>query len=198
MLADIPAGKALGDAAAAPARRRGAAAGSIKQRSDLPPATEDVPASTYARLERSVILWLLGDNILLTFACVGKKSVRMPCMLMEMLVFQISISLCMLLFWYFGLFRRRQACARHLGQFYDLPGYIFVHWPFGAWVSPFAGSDVIPMDHVLLRRLWMAHENPPRRATRPRLLGADPHQAFTRGRDIPGRALGHRRHARDR
>ena len=45
-----------------------------------------------------MILWLLGDNILLTFACVGKKSVRMPCMLMEMLVFQISISLCMLYF----------------------------------------------------------------------------------------------------
>ena len=74
------------------------AAGTVKQQSDLPPATEDVPASTYARLERSVILWLLGDNILLTFACVGKKSVRMPCMLMEMLVFQISISLCMLYF----------------------------------------------------------------------------------------------------
>ena len=96
MLADIPAGKALGDAAAAPVRRRGGvAADNIKQQSD---PTEDVPASTYARLERSLILWLIGDNILLTFACVGKKSVRMPCMLMEMLVFQISISLCMLYF----------------------------------------------------------------------------------------------------
>ncbi len=98
MLPDIPAAKILGDEAAAPARRRaGVAASSIKE-SDLPPATEDVPASTYARLERSVILWLIGDNILLTFACVGKKSVRMPCMLMEMMIFQLSISLCMLYF----------------------------------------------------------------------------------------------------
>ena len=96
MLPDIPAAKVLGDDDAAPVRRRGGvAADNIKQQSDL---TEDVPASTYARLERSVILWLLGDNTLMTFACVGKKSVRMPCMLMEMLVFQISISLCMLYF----------------------------------------------------------------------------------------------------
>jgi len=89
------------DDAVAPARRRaGVAAGSMKHQSDPTPAAEaeDVPASTYARLERSVILWLIGDNILMTFACVGKKSVRMPCMLMEMLVFQISISLCMLYF----------------------------------------------------------------------------------------------------
>ena len=87
------------DDAVAPARRRaGVAAGSIKQQSDPTPAAEDVPASTYARLERSVILWLMGDNILLAFACLGKKSVRMPCLLMEMLIFQISLSLCMLYF----------------------------------------------------------------------------------------------------
>ena len=97
MLADIPAGKALGDAAAAPTRRRASVAAGSKKR-DPTPAAEDVPASTYARLERSLILWLLGDNVLLTFACVGKKSVRTPCILMEMLVFQISISLCMLYF----------------------------------------------------------------------------------------------------
>ena len=99
MLPDIPAAKVLGDDAAR--RRAGVAAGTVKQQSDdsdLPPAAEDVPASTYARLERSVILWLVGDNVLLTFACVGKKSVRMQCLLMEMLIFQISLSLCMLYF----------------------------------------------------------------------------------------------------
>ena len=97
MLPDVPAAAKLDDAAA-PARRRGGAAAGIKEQSDLPPAAEDVPASTYARLERSVILWLMGDNILLAFACLGKKSVRTPCLLMEMLIFQISLSLCMLYF----------------------------------------------------------------------------------------------------
>ena len=74
-----------------------AKAGSIKQQSDPTPAAEDVPASTYARLERSVVAWLwLCDNTLYTFAGLGKKSVRMPCLLMENLVFPISLSLCML------------------------------------------------------------------------------------------------------
>ena len=87
------------DDAVAPARRRaGVAVASMKQHSDSTPAAEDVPASTYARLERSVILWLIGDNTLITFACLGKKSVRTPTLLMEMLVFQISISLNMLYF----------------------------------------------------------------------------------------------------
>jgi hypothetical protein len=98
MLPDIPAAKVLGDEAAAPARRRGGVAASSIKESDLPPATEDVPASVYSRLERSVILWLIGDNILLTFACVGKKSVRIPCLLMEMMIFQLSLSLNMLYF----------------------------------------------------------------------------------------------------
>ena len=86
------------DDAVAPARRRaGVAAGSIKQQSDPTPAAEDVPASVYARLERSVVAWLwLCDNTLYTFAGLGKKSVRMPCLLMENLVFPISLSLCML------------------------------------------------------------------------------------------------------
>ena len=82
--------------AVAPARRRaGVAAGSTKQ-SDPTPAAEDLPASVYARLERSVVAWLVGDNVLYTFAGLGKKSVRVPCLLMEMLVFPISMSLCML------------------------------------------------------------------------------------------------------
>ena len=57
MLADIPAGKALGDAAAAPARRRGAAAGSIKQQSDLPPATAGVGLRTFGAVRDPVASW---------------------------------------------------------------------------------------------------------------------------------------------
>ena len=95
---DAAAAKVLGDDAAPARRRAGVAAGSLKQQSDPTPAAEDVPASTYARLERSVILWLIGDNILLTFACIGKKSIRIPCLLMEMMIFQLSLSLNMLYF----------------------------------------------------------------------------------------------------
>ena len=85
------------DAAAQRRRRAGVAASSIKQQSDPTPAAEDVPASVYSRLERSVVAWLwLCDNTLYTFAGLGKKSVRMPCLLMENLVFPISLSLCML------------------------------------------------------------------------------------------------------
>jgi len=93
----LPTASGVDDDAVAPARRRaGVAAGSIKQQSDPTPAAEDVPASVYARLERSVVAWLVGDNVLYTFAGLGKKSDRIPCLLMEMLVFPISMSLCML------------------------------------------------------------------------------------------------------
>ena len=82
--------------AVAPARRRaGVAAGSTKQ-SDPTPAAEDVPASTYARLERSVVAWLVADNVLYTFASLSKKSVRLPFLLMENLMFPICLSVCML------------------------------------------------------------------------------------------------------
>ena len=85
------------DDAVAPARRRaGVAASSIKQQSDPTPAAEDVPASTYARLERSVVAWLVADNVLYTFASLSKKSVRLPFLLMENLMFPICLSVCML------------------------------------------------------------------------------------------------------
>ena len=84
------------DDAAAPARRRaGVAAGSMKQY-DPTPAAEDVPASVYARLERSVVAWLVADNVLYTFASLSKKSVRLPFLLMENLMFPICLSVCML------------------------------------------------------------------------------------------------------
>ena len=93
---DDASGLTAGPAESAP-RPRTKAAGSMKEKSDLPPAAEDVPASVYSRLERSVVAWLwLCDNTLYTFAGLGKKSVRMPCLLMENLVFPISLSLCML------------------------------------------------------------------------------------------------------
>ena len=89
----LPTDSVLDDA---PARRRaGVAAGSMKQH-DPTPATEDVPASTYARLERSVVAWLVADNVLYTFASLSKKSVRLPFLLMENLMFPICLSVCML------------------------------------------------------------------------------------------------------
>ena len=81
---------------AAARRRAGVTAGNIKQQSDPTPAAEDVPASTYARLERSVVAWLVADNVLYTFASLSKKSVRLPFLLMENLMFPICLSVCML------------------------------------------------------------------------------------------------------
>ena len=93
----LPTASGVDDDAAAPARRRtGVAAISIKQQSDPTPAAEDVPASTYARLERSVVAWLVADNVLYTFASLSKKSVRLPFLLMENLMFPICLSVCML------------------------------------------------------------------------------------------------------
>ena len=56
----------------------------------------DEPASKYARIQWFVVLWLVFDNVLLTFASLGKKSIRAPVFHVELLIFPISISLCML------------------------------------------------------------------------------------------------------
>ena len=53
----------------------------------------DEPASKYARMQWFVVLWLVCDNVLLTFGSLGKKSSRAAFFHAEMLVFPISISL---------------------------------------------------------------------------------------------------------
>ena len=56
----------------------------------------DEPASKYARIQWFVVLWLVFDNVLLTFGSLGKKSSRAAFFHAEMLVYPISISLLML------------------------------------------------------------------------------------------------------
>ena len=56
----------------------------------------DEPASKYARIQWFVVLWLVFDNVLLTFGSLGKKGSRAVFFHAEMLVYPISISLLML------------------------------------------------------------------------------------------------------
>ena len=42
-----------------------------------PEEKQDEPASKYARIQWFVVLWLVCDNVLLTFGSLGKKST--PC-----------------------------------------------------------------------------------------------------------------------
>ena len=61
-----------------------------------PGEKQDEPASKYARMQWFLVTWLVCDNALLTFGSLGKKSTRAASFHLEMLIFPISISLCML------------------------------------------------------------------------------------------------------
>ena len=61
-----------------------------------PAENQDEPASKYARMQWFLVTWLVCDNALLTFGSVGKKGTRAASFHLEMLIFPISISLCML------------------------------------------------------------------------------------------------------
>ena len=65
-----------------------------KHDAEAAPAEEQVdePASKYARMQWFVVTWLVFDNVLLTFGSLGKTA----SFHLEMLIFPISISLCML------------------------------------------------------------------------------------------------------
>ena len=56
----------------------------------------DEPASKYARIQWCIVTWLVCDNVILTFASLGKKSIRHLMLNVETLMFPICISLCML------------------------------------------------------------------------------------------------------
>ena len=58
---------------------------------------KDEPASEYRRLERFVVAWLVGDNAIFTFAALSKRMIRYNAMAIEIMVFPISMSLCLLL-----------------------------------------------------------------------------------------------------
>ena len=57
---------------------------------------KDEPASEYRRLERFVVAWLVGDNAIFTFAALNKRMIRNNAMAIEIMVFPISMSLCLL------------------------------------------------------------------------------------------------------
>ena len=57
-----------------------------------PGEKQDEPASKYARMQWFLVTWLVCDNALLTFGSLG----RAAAFHLEMLIFPISISLCML------------------------------------------------------------------------------------------------------
>ena len=56
----------------------------------------DEPLSKYARIQWCIVTWLVCDNVLLTFASLGKKSIRHLMLNVETLMFPTCISLCML------------------------------------------------------------------------------------------------------
>ena len=60
----------------------------------------DEPASEYARLERLVVAWLVGDSILFTFAALSKLESRGRTYTthLEMMTWPICMSLCCLYF----------------------------------------------------------------------------------------------------
>ena len=57
---------------------------------------KDEPASEYRRLEWFVVAWLVGDNAIFTFAALSKRMIRYNAMAIEIMVFPISMSLCLL------------------------------------------------------------------------------------------------------
>ena len=69
-----------------------------KHDAEAAPAEEQVdePASKYARIQWCIATWLVCDNVLLTFASLGKKSIRHLMLNVETLMFPTCISLCML------------------------------------------------------------------------------------------------------
>ena len=69
-----------------------------KHDAEAAPAEQQVdePASKYARIQWCIVTWLVCDNVLLTFASLGKKSIRAPMLNVEALMFPTCISLCML------------------------------------------------------------------------------------------------------
>jgi len=93
----------------------------------------DEPASEYRRLERFVVAWLVGDNAIFTFAALNKRMIRYNAMAIEIMVFPISMSLCLLLA--FGTLQSLRVGPRAIAVW-------FVFWFCQAVISvPFSLSD---------------------------------------------------------
>ena len=109
---------------------------------------QDEPASEYARLERFVVAWLVGDNAIFTFAALSKRMIRYNAMAIEIMVFPISMSLCLL--YAFGTLDSSAVGRRAILVW-------FIFWLGQAVISiPFSLSDGHTIVETFAGFLWHA------------------------------------------
>ena len=109
---------------------------------------KDEPASEYRRLERFVVAWLVGDNAIFTFAALSKRMIRYNAMAIEIMVFPISMSLCLLLA--FGTLQSLRVGPRAIAVW-------FLFWLGQAVISvPFSLSDGHTIVETFAGFLWHA------------------------------------------
>ena len=109
---------------------------------------KDEPASEYRRLERFVVAWLVGDNAIFTFAALSKRMIRYNAMAIEIMVFPISMSLCLLLA--FGTLQSLRVGPRAIAVW-------FLFWFCQAVISvPFSLSDDPSIIGAIGGFLWHA------------------------------------------
>ena len=109
---------------------------------------QDEPASEYARLERFVVAWLVGDNAIFTFAALSKRMIRYNAMAIEIMVFPISMSLCLLLA--FGTLQSLRVGPRAITVW-------FLFWFCQAVISvPFSLSDGHTWYETIAGFVWHA------------------------------------------
>ena len=109
---------------------------------------KDEPASEYRRLERFVVAWLVGDNAIFTFAALSKRMIRYNAMAIEIMVFPISMSLCLL--YAFGTLNSSAVGRRAILIW-------FLFWLGQAVISvPFSLSDGHTIVETFAGFLWHA------------------------------------------
>ena len=109
---------------------------------------KDEPASEYRRLERFVVAWLVGDNAIFTFAALSKRMIRYNAMAIEIMVFPISMSLCLL--YAFGTLNSSAVGRRAILVW-------FIFWFCQAVISvPFSLSDGHTWYETIAGFVWHA------------------------------------------
>ena len=109
---------------------------------------KDEPASEYRRLERFVVAWLVGDNAIFTFAALSKRMIRYNAMAIEIMVFPISMSLCLL--YAFGTLNSSAVGRRAILVW-------FIFWFCQAVISiPFSLSDGSTIVETIAGFVWHA------------------------------------------
>jgi hypothetical protein len=109
----------------------------------------DEPASEYARLERLVVAWLVGDSLLLTLASLSKKGRgKTYAMHLEMMTWPICMSLCCLYF--FGTLDSSAVGTRAV----VIWGIFWLHQ--AVFVTIFFWSEGSPTYQLFAAFLWHA------------------------------------------